>query len=327
VIFFSLVTLAATVTAADSPKYPKLNLAATYDVEPSWPQRPAGIEWGHVSGIAVDKQDQVWVFTRATPPVQVYDAGGKFVRAWGEKHIKKAHHLKIDPQGNVWVADIEEHLVMQFTPEGKLLREIGTRGQTGDDERHFNMPTDMAITAAGDVFVSDGYGNNRVVQFGRDGKFIKSLGKLGVKPGDFSIPHAIAVDSKGRLYVADRNNGRVQIFESSGKVLDVWANVMTPWGLWITPQDDIWVCGSSPTNWQRTEEFGVPPPDQLLMKFNPAGRPLDLMILPTGKEGQEKSGELGWVHCIAVDSKGNIYLGDIQGKRAQKFVRRAPDVK
>src|SRR5438128_2304213 len=134
----------------------------------------------------------------------------------------------------------------------------------GRDQSHFNKPTDMAVTAAGDVFVSDGYGNNRIVHFDKHGKFIREWGELGHKPGQFSIPHAIAVDSKGRLYVADRNNVRVQVFDQSGTLLDVWNNLLVPWGLYITKNDDIWACGSSPMQWRPDDNnLGVPPKDQV----------------------------------------------------------------
>jgi DNA-binding beta-propeller fold protein YncE len=202
--------------AQDKPAYPRVNLAVSYRVDPAWPQRPAGVQLGHVPGVAVDRADHVYVFTRAEPPVQVYDRAGRFLRAWGSGRIKKAHHIKIDPEGNVLVADVGSHLVMKFTPEGRLLLELGTRDQPGCDAAHFNMPTDVAVTPAGDVFVSVGYGNNRVAHFDKAGRFVKDWGRLGTAPGEFSIPHAIAVDSRGRLYVADRNNVRVQVFDQAG---------------------------------------------------------------------------------------------------------------
>jgi hypothetical protein len=311
--------------SAEDPKYPRVNTAIAYQVDPHWPRKSADLAWGEMSGIAVDGRDHVYLFTRAKPPVQVFDAEGKFIRAWGQDSIKTAHHIKIDGKGNVWIADIGHHVVRQFTPEGKLLRTLGTEGHAGCDDTHLNRPTDMAITPAGDVFVSDGYGNARVVHFDARGKYVKAWGKLGSKPGEFSIPHAIAVDSKGRLYVADRNNVRVQVFDQEGKLLDTWANLVVPWGFCVTGADEIWVCGSSPMQWGQTEKaLGCPPKDQVFMKFNPAGRLLQLWTVPKGRDGLERPGEVNWVHAIAADSRGNLYVGDIIGKRAQKFVRKAP---
>jgi len=309
-------------TKVKAPAYPHITLSTWYQVDPSWPTRPSQCAWGDMPGIAVDEQDQVYAYTRALPPVQVYDSSGKFVRSWGEDVVKKAHHIKFDAQGMVWLADIGNHLVMQFTPEGKLLKTLGTRGVPGADGSHFNQPTDMAITPDGQVFVSDGYGNNRVVHFDREGRYVKSWGKLGTAPGEFSLPHAIALDSKGRLYVADRNNARVQVFDQSGKFLDEWRDVIVPWGFCVSKHDEIWVCGSTPMPWRKEDgALGCPPKDQVFMKFNTAGRVLQVWTVPKGNDGQEKPGELNWVHCIALDSQGNIYAGDIIGKRAQKFVR------
>ena len=122
----------------------------------------------------------------------------------------------------IWVADIGNHVVMRFTPEGKLLKMLGTYGEYGTDRTHLNEPTDMVITPRGEMFVSDGYGNSRVVHFDAGGKFVKAWGTLGTRPGQFSLPHAVALDSKGKLYVADRNNARIQVFSPEGESLDTW---------------------------------------------------------------------------------------------------------
>src|SRR5262245_40020419 len=133
--------------AADS-KYPMVNTAIAYQVDPAWPQKPSNAKWEAVSGMAVDAKDQVYVFTRSTPPVQVYDPSGKYLRGWGQDTIKSAHHIKIDHQGNVWAADIGHHTVFKFTPEGKLLLTLGTKDEPGRDRTHLNQPTDMAVTPA-----------------------------------------------------------------------------------------------------------------------------------------------------------------------------------
>jgi sugar lactone lactonase YvrE len=305
-------------------KYPKVNTAVAYEVDAAWPRKPASAAWSDMPGLAVDANDNVYVFTRAKPPVQVYSAEGKFLRSWGDDTIKSAHHIKIDGKDNVWIADVGHHVVRKFTPEGKLLQTLGTEDHAGCDETHLNQPTDMAIAPSGDVYVSDGYGNARVVHFDAGGKYVKAWGKLGSKPGEFSIPHAIAY-CKGRLYVADRNNVRVQVFDPEGKLLDMWSNVVTPWGLCVTKDDELWVCGSSPMQWRKEDgALGCPPKDQVFMKFNPEGRLLQLWTVPKGRDGLERPGEVNWVHAIAADSKGNLYAGDIKGKRAQKFVRKEP---
>ncbi len=305
-------------------------LSTCYRVDPTWPKRPAGVEWGQTPGVAVDAKDQVWVFTRADPPVQVYDTRGNYLRGWGTDivaHTEKgitSHHIKIDPQGMVWLADTGQHVVMQLTPDGKLLKTLGTPYQPGCDESHFNKPTDMAITPAGDVYVSDGYVNSRVVHFDAEGKFVKAWGRRGTGPGEFNLVHAIAVDSHGRLFVADRNNARVQVFDAQGKFLDQWIDLLVPWGFCMTADDQLWVCGCSPMPWYKNlPNLSCPPKDQLFMRFDTSGRLRQLWTVPKGKDGQERPGELNWVHGIAVDSRGNIYATDIMGQRAQKFVRQA----
>lgn len=307
-------------------KYPAVNLAIDYVVDAKWPQRPEGMQWGHVPGMAVDAKDNVYIFTRAKQPVQVFDKAGKFVRSWGEG-IGMAHHIQIDRSGNIWVADVGHHVVQKYTPDGKLLQTLGTKGEAGRDKSHFYMPTDMAIASNGDVYVADGYGNARIVHFDAKGAYVNEWGGAGHghAPGQFSTPHAIAIDSKDRLYVADRNNVRIQVFNAKGKFLQEWRNLITPWGFHMTKNDELWVCGSSPMQWRKEDSaLGCPPKDQVFMKFDTSGKLLQLFTLPKGIDGLERPGEVNWVHCIALDSAGNMYLGDIIGRRAQKFVMRPP---
>lgn len=325
-----LVCLFLVVASAEAQRpperYPKINTAIGYRLDPAWPQKPADAVWGAMPGIAVDKAGNIWTFNRGNIPIQVYAPDGKLIRMWGQGEFKNPHHIKVDREGNVWVADTQWHTVRKFTPEGKLLMTLGTPGEAGADDAHLNQPTDMAIAPSGDIFVADGYGNNRIVHFDAQGRFVKAWGELGVAPGQFSLPHAIAMDSRGRLYVADRNNVRIQVFDQKGKFLAQWKNLITPWGIWITPKDEIYVCGSSPMLWSETRGsmLGIPPKDQIVMKFAADGRVLELWTFPKGEDGKEKPGELNWVHAIAVDSSGALYLGDINGKRAQRFIRVEP---
>lgn len=310
------------------PDYPRKNLSPVYEVVPGWPQRPAGTEAAAVPAISVDRTGNIWIYTRANPVVQVYTPEGRFVQSWREEDTRTVPHgLKFDADGNVWLVDVGLHVARKFTPEGKLLMTLGTLGELGADEKHFRMPTDIAFTKNGDIFVSDGYGNSRVVRFDKTGKFIKAWGSLGTESGQFSCTHAICVDSKDRIYVADRNNVRVQIFDVEGKLLDTWANILVPWSFWISPADEIWVCGSSPMPWVNDPKYpgaplGCPPKDQLFMKFNTAGRVLEHWTIPKGADGEEKPGDLNWLHVIALDAKGDVYAGDIIGKRVQKFARK-----
>jgi hypothetical protein len=308
----------------DSPKpnYPRVSTAAGYAVVADWPQRPDAYTWGAMPGLAVDSQDRIWTFNRGDMPVQCYAADGSCIRAWGQGKFGLSHHVKIDKDDNVWLSDVGQHVVQKFSPSGELLMTLGTPGKYGEDATHLNKPSDVAIGKSGNLYVSDGYGNNRIVQFTPEGKFVRSWGHLGNAPGEFAQPHAVAADSQGRIYVVDRNNVRVQVFDAEGHFLSQWKNVITPWGITITPRDEIFVCGSSPMRWDDKVELASPPTDQLVMKFTPDGRIDELWTFPTTPEDRDaKQGELKWVHAIAVDSRGDIYLGDIHGRGAQKFRR------
>jgi len=313
----------ATCGWAAAPNSPPQPTVVEYVVDPVWPQRPAELgPRAAVPGVAVDKQDRVWCVERGEVPVQVYSAEGPLIRSWGRGQFGAPHSLRFDSQGNVWISDFKRHVVQKFTPDGDLLQTLGVPDQAGEDETHFNMPTDMAITPAGDVFVSDGYGNRRVVHFDAQGKFVKAWGEYGGGPGEFCLPHQIVVDSRGVLYVADRNSGRIQLFDQGGKFLEQWTNLIMPWGLWISCQDELWVCGSSPQWWRK--DGGYPPPkDQIFMRFSTDGKLRQLWTVPTGADGQEQPGDCNWLHAVALDSQGNLYAGDINGKRLQKFVRTA----
>ncbi len=311
--------------------YPKVNAAISYAVDPAWPVRPPNVGWGQVCAVALDQQGNVWIHTRTNQAVQVYAPDGHFVKSWPAPGADSvAHGLRIDAAGNVWLTDVGRHVVTKHAADdGRVLLTLGVVGEPGCDEKHFFKPTDIAFAPNGDVYVADGYGNARIVRFDKEGKFLGEWGELGSKPGCFSIPHNIVCDSQGRVYVADRNNARVQVFDGKGKLLDVWGDLLVPWGLWLTPQDEVWVCGSSPTVWGFDPKYpiaplGCPPKDQLVMRFNAGGKLLQLWSFPKAADGEEKPGSLNWLHSIALDAQGNLFCTDIIGQRLQKFIRQAP---
>jgi len=328
---FSILLAAATLFSAfsNAASYPKINLAAGYVVDPDWPSKPDGIAWDQIAGVTVDRQGRVWLFNRADPPVQVYSAEGDFLFSWGDGLFKGPHYLRIDHEGHVWTTDFRRHLVRKFTEKGKLLLTLGTPDESGSDAAHLNGPTDVAIAPAGDIFVSDGYGNNRVVHFDKTGNFVKEFGGLGVEAGQLSQPHGIAIDSAGLLYVCERNNGRIQVFNQSGESLAQWRNLINPWGIHISPADEVFVCGSTPARWTDRGNLGNPPHDQILMKFDTTGRALELWAFPLAKDGELKSGHLDWMHGMGFDDAGNLYVGDVDETspvhRLQRFLRLPAD--
>jgi len=204
---------------------------------------PEGWTFGRVSGVATDAAGRVYVAHRGqhADPIVVFDAKGKYLRSWGKGIFGSAHAVRVDREGHVWTTDTVTHQVMKFTPEGQLLMTLGVKGQAGADQKTFNRPTDVAFTPTGEFFVSDGYGNSRVVKFSREGKYLLEWGRRGSGPGEFNLPHAMAVDSKARLYVSDRENNRIQIFDFNGKFLRQWTHLGATQGVFITPQDELWI--------------------------------------------------------------------------------------
>lgn len=222
----SLVLIAACKTPAGPPEknpYPVVNVVPYYEMEASWINRPSDLPWADMPGVAIDKDENIWCSTRTRPAIQVYSPSGNLMKSWETESNSTAHQIKIDTNGNIWLADIGLHLVRKFTPDGKELMHIGTPGEAGKGKIHLNKSTDMAITSNGEIFISDGYGNARIVHCDKDGKFIKSWATLGNTDDRFSIPHAIAIDSRDNIYVADCNNVRVQVYNTDGKLQQMWA--------------------------------------------------------------------------------------------------------
>ena len=306
---------------AARPYYPRADLAVGYVVDPQWPLLKPAIPWGAMAGVAVDGHGNIWTLNRGTQPVQVFSPEGRLLQVWPNTYVKAGHQIRIDRDGNIWIPDYRLHVVRKLDRSGQLLMTIGIPSWPGADDRRFNMPTDVAFAPNGDVFISDGYANNRIVHCDANGKFIKSWGKLGVAEGEFSLPHSIVMDSKGLLYVADRNNNRIQVFDQSGRFVRAWTGMMVPWTIFMTRNDELYVIGSSPSRWNPGEMMiGIPPKDQLVMRLNTDFQVLSWWTFPFQPDAAKmKPGDLNWVHGIAVDADGNLFLGDVNGNRIQKF--------
>jgi len=222
---FVVLIAGALVTGA----FAQSSLFDKYDVNMTkWAQLPAGTAWGGVtSWVAADGKGTVIVLVRKAPYFRVFSTDGKFVKSWGEEGLfNEAHSVHFDRDGFLWATDPNDHVVHKFSPDGKLLMTLGKKGVAGDNTSHdsFNRPNAVTVAPNGDIFVSDGYVNSRVVQFSKDGKFIKIIGGTkGNAPGQLQLPHGVAVDSKGRLLVADSDNKRIAVFDKDGKFLENWA--------------------------------------------------------------------------------------------------------
>jgi len=216
-----------------------------WEVLASWGQLPTGTAWGGASQVSTTPEGQIVVFRRATPSFFVLNADGTFVKSWGDM-FRLAHGVRIDREGFIWVTDNSDNFVRKFSADGKLLMTLGKPGSAGDNNSQdaFDGPADVFIATNGDIFVADGYRNSRVVQFSKEGKFIRTIGGTkGAEPGQFNVPHAVVVDSKGRLIVADAENTRIQVFDSNGKFLEQWTGLPAkPRGsMYITPDDTLYV--------------------------------------------------------------------------------------
>jgi DNA-binding beta-propeller fold protein YncE len=212
-----------------------------YHVVEGWEQLPTGFSHPDVAAVAVDRSGRVYLFCRAEHPVLVYERDGRFVRSWGEGlFTMRAHGITVAPDGAVWCVDDGDQTARKFDPDGRLLLTLGTSGRASDsgyDGKNvtsiargappFNRPTNLAVAPNGELYVTDGYGNARVHRFSFNGELIGSWGEPGVGPGQFMLPHGIAVHPDGRVFVADRENDRIQIFTPDGEFLGEW-NVQRP---------------------------------------------------------------------------------------------------
>ena len=218
-----------------------------FEVDEGWGRLPDGMRAGVVTGVVVDSQDRVYLCQQQQdPPVLVMDRDGNFLDSWGSGYVVEPHTMYIGPDDVIYLADRGAHVAMKLSVSGDVLLEVGNRGQPSDtgcfeDEGivlraggPFNRPTRLSPSPSGDLYASDGYRNCRVHRFAADGQFIASWGRPGGDgPGAFYSPHCLWVDSEGRIYVCDRNNNRIQIFDAEGEFVTQWTNVQLPTDLHI----------------------------------------------------------------------------------------------
>lgn len=286
----------------------------SYQVVHGWPALPDGYALGQATGVDVDSQNRVWVFHRAARPVLCIDGDtGEIISSFGDDLFDNEHGLAVDADDNVWVTDANTHVVEQYSPAGELMKSLGVKGDPGEDEERFNKPTDVDFGPDGSIYVTDGYGNNRVVKLDSDGNFVKAWGSKGAGPGEFETPHGVAVDGEGRVYVADRTNSRVQIFDADGEFLSEWKSdeIGRPWGVDVTSDGNVVVADGGDLTGTAYDRNGA-----LLM--TPQGE----IVERWGSYGSQ-DGQFYWAHDIAVGADGAVYVVDVNaGMRVQKFVRR-----
>ena len=293
---------------------------------------PSGRELGWVMGIDIDRNGRdIWVLDTcggeltactesAADPVMKFNASGKFVSGFGRNLLAHPHGLYIDPEGNVWIVDgfgagppsARGHQVFKFRPDGTLLMALGTPGVTGRTAATFNAPSDVVVARNGDIFVADGHGgasNDRIVKFSKDGRFLMEFGAKGKGPGQFENTHSLALDSSGRLFVADRGNDRIQIFDQQGRFLDEWRQFGTPSEIFIDRNDTMYVADSqSGTKVNPQMQQGIyigSARDGRITTFIPD------RVLP--RQHQE---------LVTVDGSGAVWTGFTVGRMIHKYVPR-----
>ncbi|MBM3728759.1 MAG: hypothetical protein FJW40_25445 [Acidobacteria bacterium] len=306
---FLLIATTAALFAAESGWHPheggllKYRVQIRFGEEPD--TMPEGFKFGRVSAVAADAQGNVYCFQRGkkADPIVVWDAKGTYLRSWGKGLFGNPHGLRVDRDGNVWVTDNGDHQVFKFSNTGKLLLTLGQKGKAGTTPDTFNRPTDIAFAPDGRHFyVSDGYGNSRVVKFTSAGKYVLDWGRKGTAPGEFNTPHSVAVDSTGAVYVSDRENNRIQIFDANGKYLRAFNNLGATQNIFITPahsgyvKDRMWII----THRDNIENLTYDTLAGRIMNIDTAtGRILGSMESPG--------------HWLHVTPKNEIFIGSLTG--------------
>jgi sugar lactone lactonase YvrE len=255
------------------------------------------------------------------PPILKFDSSGKLVKAFGEGLLLFPHGLHVDRDGNVWVTDGlgkdgKGHQVFKFSPDGRVLMTLGKAGVAGNGPDEFNAPSAVLVAPNGDIFVADGHGGNtnaRIVKFSKDGKFIKTWGKKGSGPGEIDIPHALAMDSRGRLFVGDRQNNRIQIFDQDGNYIDQWFQFSRPSGVFIDKKDMIYVADS--------ESESVAKNHDGWKRGIRAGRVRDGVVTGFIPDPVERTTGTSAAEGVAADANGNIYGAEVGPKRLMKYVK------
>ncbi|HEV7391526.1 MAG TPA: peptidyl-alpha-hydroxyglycine alpha-amidating lyase family protein [Burkholderiales bacterium] len=323
-----------------------------------WDQLPEGWSYVEVAGVACDSQDRVYVFNRGDYPVIVFDKEGKFLDAWGQGVFNNPHGIFIDHEDHLWLADDKDHTVHKFTVDGERLMTLGESGKASDTGYKINASpvlraagpfhrvTNVAVLPSGDMYIADGYGNARVHKFSKDGKLLFSWGEPGHGPGQFMLPHGIALDSAGLVYVADRENSRVQVFTPQGEYVREWTFLNRPYDLFIDDQDMVHIAEGGFHNYMMKRSEGPLPKHDQTMIYPPCGHspiarvtvcdPDGNIAAQIGGENPVLPGNFIAPHGIWVDRSGDIYVGEVVASAGavkrmaplrphafQKFQRRA----
>jgi peptidylglycine monooxygenase len=265
-----------------------------YAIHRYWARLPAGESFGFLSDLMVDDEGRVHVAQRGTDrPILVFERDGRLAGSWGEGTLAEPHYITAGNDGAILVADRDAHQVLRFDRNGNVLQALGKRHWPSLDAP-FNHPTAAAEAPDGEIYVSDGYGNSSVHRFSADGALLKTWGGQGDGPGAFTTPHAIAIDSRGRVLVGDRENNRVQVFDRDGGFLEAWGDFYHPMQIWIDDRGLVFVT------------------DQI---------PRISLLSPDGKLIGRSRGAINGAHGLSGDAEGNLYLAELPPQYITKLER------
>ena len=281
-----------------------------YRIQAEWAKLPDGWSFFEVVDIAIDVQDNVYVFCRGEHPLIVFDKNGNFMYSWGEGLFKRPHGITIGADGSLYLADDWGHVIHKVSHEKEIVFTLGT-GQAAPFHggEPFNLPTKVALEpGTGALYVSDGYGNARIHKYSSSGERLFSWGRSGSDPGEFSLPHSVCTDKQGRVYVADRENHRIQIFDDTGRFITQWNNMYRPCGLFITPDDpQLAIVSEVPPGMAFMD--GIPNLGARIVIYNLSGK--RLAAFGEALPGDGMPFQFWAPHAVTADSSGNLYVGEV----------------
>ena len=333
-LILALAAFASVISAlAQTSSSPRNDLPQPYRTTRDWGELPAGMKWAAVTSVEAAADGSIFVIHRCAanscagrpePPILKFDSSGKLLKMFGNGMFVFPHGSGLDPEGNLWVTDAGGrdgigHQVIKFSPDGVELKRLGKAGVSGSGPDLFDQPNDVVVAPNGDIFVADSHRrgkNNRVVKFDKTGKFIKEWGHKGSGPGELSEPHAIAMDSQGRLFVGDRENNRIQIFDQDGKVLDEWRQFGRPSGIYITRDDTIYVADSeSGPNTGANELMGT-------RKGIRVGSARDGKVFAFIEDMESTTPDHSGAEGLGVDTQGNVYGAVVRRQMLERHVKK-----
>ena len=333
IFVFLMVVMSARAGGALQSDAPRNDLPQPYRTTRDWGELPPGVKWAAVTAVEPAPDGTLYVVHRcfanscagrSEAPILKYDANGKLLKSWGAGMFVFPHGATVDRAGNLWLTDArgengKGHQVFKFSPDGQVLMTLGKAGVSGSGPDLFDQPTDVVVSPAGDIFVTDSHRNgknNRVVRFTRDGRFVKEWGRKGSGRGELSEPHTIAMDSRGRLLVGDRENNRIQIFDQDGKYLAEWRQFGRPSGIAIGKDDTIYVADSESGPDTGAHEL------QRISKGIRIGSAKDGRVTAFIEDMEPTAPDHSGAEGVGVDAQGNVYGAVVRRQMLERHVKK-----